>query len=352
MSYRKFFMLIAFAPFVLLLLGGDALAQCFLDPDNPDCDSSAFGFWGPGGGGSTISCKIGFGDTVLGGDPNNGTVTIQSVPGKTLSCTRSENTTNETGQGQIVGGIQVTGVQAGQCNVNKSTKTSEKNFFAQCGQGGNVDGDIQIAFPSGTGTWSFGGVDALGNTGACNNSNLFPATGAFLKNQIFTTTVRYNNTNCQGTGNDGKANFRSCTGTALNDPTPECVTDDTVHTVSSSLDQIITFGLDCQRLPVNQTSCQTNSQGIIKATIDGATTNTATIDQNSIRCGNPDDPFFSTPQSVTTHGNDLIVSCFRCFQNTYVPGPENTLVVTANQADGSTINHIVGGLCSIEAVSG
>jgi hypothetical protein len=349
MSYRKLFLLIAFAPFVLLLLGGDARAQCFLDPD---CDSDPWGFWGPGGGGSTISCKIGFGDTVLGGDPNAGTVTINSVPGNTFSCTRSDGTT-ATGQGQIVGGIQVTGVQAGQCVVDKSTKTSKKKFFSQCGQlGADVDGDIVITFSSVTsGTWSFGGVDALLNTGACNNSNLFPEKAPFLKNEIFTTTVTYNNTNCQGTGNDGKVNFRSCTGTAL-DTEPACIANDNVHTVSSSLDQIITFGLSCQRLPVNQTSCQTNTQGIIKATIDGTTTNTATIDQNSIRCGNPDDPFFSTPQSVTSNGNDLIVSCFRCFQKTYVPGPDNTLVVTANQADGSTISHIVGGLCAVAPVSG
>jgi hypothetical protein len=348
MHYRKLFPLIAFAPLGLLLFVGDALAQCFLDPS---CDSDPWGFWGPGGGGSTITCKIKFGDTTLGGDPNTGTVTIDSVPGNTFSCTHSDG---QTGQGHIEGGIQVTGVQAGQCVVDKSTKTSKKKFFSQCGQlGADVDGDIVITFPSNVvGTWSFGGVDALGNTGACNNSNLFLATGAFLKNEIFTTTVSYNNTNCQGTGNDGKANFRSCTGTALNDLSPECVTNDTVHTVSSSLDQIITFGLSCQRLPVNQTSCQTDTKGILKATIDGTTTNTATIDQNSIRCGNPDNPFFSTPQSVTPNGNDLIVSCFRCFQNTYVPGPDNRLVVTANQADGSTISHIVGGLCSVQAVSG
>jgi hypothetical protein len=288
---------------------------------------------------------------------NGGTVTIKGVPGTTFSCLLNGS---EQGTGTL-DSIVVSGIQAGKCQKLSAT-TSQQEFFAQCGQSGaDVDGDMSVAFLSESGTWSFGGVSAL-SPGQCKQSNLFPATGPFSQFKIFTTTVSYNNPNCSGLGNDGKANVRSCTGKALGFA-PDCNNNIAIANgglgipilstaTSGGLDQINTFGVSCQRTPVNSTSCHTNTQGIIKATIDGTTTNTAQIDQNSIKCGNPDNPFFSPPQGVTTSGSDIIVNCFRCFNNTYVPGPDNTLVVTANQADGPTFSHIVGGLCSVTAVSG
>src|SRR5262249_45184295 len=150
----------------------------------------------------------------------------------------------------------VTGIQAGKCVTNKADNTSTQRFSAQCGSG-NVDGSIDL---TGLGTWSFT-VD-LHSTGACNLSGLFqevpdpnkPNTLIFAKNEIFATTVSFNNPKCSGLGNDGPANFRSCTGSTL-DTDPSCKNNNPDHpllaTVGGGLAQINTFDLSCQRLPAN-----------------------------------------------------------------------------------------------------
>jgi len=345
MSYRKFFMLIVFAPFALLLLGGEARAQCFLDPFADNCDP--WGPWGPGGGGSTVSCTIGFGDVTMTGLQSDGTVTLKNFDDNTFSCTLDSV---EQGQGNIAStGIVVSGIQAGKC-IKTSPTTSQKEFFAKCGSG-DVEGAIQVSFSSESGLWKFGGADIATNT-TC--KQLFPATGPFKQLEIFTTTVSYNNANCSGSGNDGKANFRSCTGSDLNND-GSC--NNNLNTgipilstaTSGGLVQISTFGLDCQRLPTNQTSCP-NSNGIITATLH--LDNASNI--SSVKCGNPDDPFLTDAKSFSTSGNDLNVTCYRCDQTpgstgVFVPGPDGTLVVTAQQADSPTANfsHTVGGLCDV-----
>jgi hypothetical protein len=346
MSYRKLFLLIAFAPLGLLLFVGDAQPCWWCDP--PDGGYNPWGGWT--GGGSFVTCQIGFGDAVSS-SVVNGTATIKSVTGKTFPCTvTDDNGVTTSGEGTIGGpdGIKITGVQLGQCSItDKSKKTSEREAFANCGQSGaDVDGQIQIVSPSGTATWNIGGVDALTNTGACNNSHLFGATATFEKNEIFTAKVTYNNATCAGSGNDAKTNFRSCTG-PLGQPA-KCVDNDTDHTMGASFDQIIRLDGDC-RDAQNKTSCDSDPGGVIQFKIDVA--NQPAIDLTSARCGDPDNPFKAPAIDAKTNNGVLTVTCPRCFASVFVPSLDGTLVATANAGDGS-LKHLIGAICQATPTSG
>jgi hypothetical protein len=353
MSYRKLFLLIAFAPLACLLFVRDAQPWDEFPQDSP------FGFmdWGDG---SRVRCTFGFDDTTIqAANAANGTltITISLKDGKTLTCAKIPNPgepgTTQSGQAILLAPFQVTGVQDQGCS-NLKGGGSQKTFAATCGKdSADVTGTIQWVDPSDPAllgkTYEFGGAGSL-NTGACNN--FFPSVaGTFDKNVIFINREGFNASSCQGEGNHGPTFFRGCSATNLGEPSA-CI--DQVHTggtpANAGLLQLREFTLTC-RTPFNQTSCA-NAQGVVQAEIDCTTIDCTQIIRSSLDCGEPDNPFKVDAQRVRelASGN-LEVTCPRCFNGANVFSAAGELVVAGKKSDGTTFTQDIGGVCSGTPVS-
>jgi hypothetical protein len=358
MSYRKLFLLIAFAPLGLLLLIRDAQGW----DEFPDDTTWGFIDWGDG---SRVRCTLGFDDTTIQAVPGvNGTLTIMISlkAGKTLTCKKIEdNGFTQTGQAILVQGIKstqpgdlvVTGVQDLGCS-NLPGGVSQKIFQATCGQNSaDVTGTILWVVPSDKGllgSWyQFGGAASLTNSGACNQ--FFPrVAGTFDRNVIFTNTEGFNAPLCPlGEGNHGPTLFRGCSATGLNIPSA-CT--DAIHTggtpAKQPLRQITEFGLTC-RTPFNTTSCSSDPSGVIQAEIDCTTIDCGQIIQSSLDCGEPDNPFKVQALDVRENQGNLVVKCPRCFNSAFVPSAAGELVVAGQLSDGTgakSFSQDVGGICT------
>jgi ribosomal protein S27E len=355
MSYRKLFLLIAFAPLGLLLFVGNAQPW--------DGNDSPWGFmdWGNG---SRVQCIFGFGDTNI--SFANGTVTISLKDDtKTLTCAKIPEpgdpgpAVTKSGQAKLLTPFQVTGVQDLGCS-NLKGGGSQKTFEATCGRdNADVTGIIQWVEPSHPDllnkTYEFGGAASL-NTGACNN--FFPTVaGTFGRNVIFINREGFNASSCEGEGNHGPTFFRGCSATNLGEPGKPPVPSaciDTVHTggtpANAGLLQLREFGLTC-RAPFNQTSCA-NAQGVVQAEIDCTTIDCTQIIRSSLDCGEPDNPFKVDPERIRelASGN-LEVTCPRCFNGATVFSAAGELVVAGKKSDGTTFSQDIGGVCSGRPVS-
>jgi hypothetical protein len=349
MSYRKLFLLIAFAPLGLLLFVGNAQPW--------DGDDSPWGFmdWGNG---SRVRCTFGFDDTTITATPPNGTlltITISLKDGKTLTCAKipepgdPPGSITQSGQAELIQPLRITGVQDKGCS--NSGNVSERLFEATCGENkADVTGIIKwVDGPLAGSTYEFGGAGSL-NTGACNK--FFPrVAGTFDRNVIFINREGFNSRNCPvGEGNHGPTFFRGCSATTLGTeekPVASSCTD-SVHTggtpANAGLLQLREFTLIC-RTPFNTSSCP-GASGVIQAEIDCTSIDCGNIIQSSLTCGEPDDPFTEPAVDVKSNQGNLVVTCHRC-----VASAAAELVVAGQSSDGTKFRQDIAGLCTGEPTS-
>ena len=103
------------------------------------------------------------------------------------------------------------------------------------------------------------------------------------------------------------------------------------------------------RTPWNSTSCSSDPSGIIWAEIDCTTVNCGQIDQSSLFCGDPDNPFKASALDVKKSSGDLQVKCPRCDNGAFVPSAAGELVVAGQLSDGTSAKSFsedVGGICT------
>jgi hypothetical protein len=366
MSYRKLFMLIAFAPLGLLLFVRDAQAW--------DEDTSPFGVldWFDG---SRVRCTLGFGETTIDDEEADHvidartidtrtietlTIRISSNRGKTITCAKidEKNGTTQSGQAILVEPLEITGVQTGECkNLYGGRSGSEQSFVATCGKkNADVTATIQwVDGPLKGNKYKIGGSASL-ETDAC--KEFFPGVAPFDRNVIFVSTKFFNARGCKGEVNHGPTFFRGCSARNLNEPSACTDALHTGGTSSEGLRQLTEFGLTC-RTPFNS-NCKFNNSGVIQAEIDCTTIDCAQIIQSSLHCGDPDDPFktlaldvhkssddpFKTlALDVHKSSGDIRVTCPRCFNSAPVFSAIGELVVAGQESDGTQFRQDIGGLC-------